>query len=701
MRWTREQEKAWDEGQHPRDEHGRFTDSGGGDGGDKKHPGEGYSKDAWVNDEGVIQTTDVSDAARALHENRKVSLDQPQKISMLLHKLGAVSKEIIAKGEKAPNYNLCNVTIANTSLFCIDNVGIPRIKMPQLDDDQTKEFRKHLEAQGFKITKEEVPAAYLHATQNELNGVKVAGIAEFLLDKPDHHSKRLIVSRDNYILDGHHHFAAKVGLDAADNVLTNDTPMRIARVDIDIITLLNEAEKFTGGKGHKGAEEITTGKNYPTTILAEIIVERLFDPSQPRDEHGRWTDGGGSSITGDAPTSFVSPNVSNLTFEQAVAALKSPAQVKLSKAAGYIDSKLGINSKNFAAIGAWSDGAENSLMVIAPGASVPQMRAASAMKGYLADQKAVLVFEPGDDNRLGKRFDRKDYEERDLESFDKMLADEAFIPMDGKSVGNEGAIGYILPDGTPVDISGDSHDSAAERVGSTLSRMQDAGAIRFYAEPAVGAYDQKGMMNLQMLHPPTREQIATIKTAIGQNNFERLWLDAGEGFRRETILATSRSFPDLLKEAMPEVKGQAFLAHFAMKGELGKIHTELLQRGLIFHTLEPTRDGATVHIYGDNNDTIDKIQKTSTQYGTQVYVTRGSGEFIGTTKEDGTDREQRDDARRVYEETIRSIADTGRMGDLAGVWKDVRDHWNAGPAKGLVSLSSSRRQSYVHEIEAG
>ena len=60
---------------------------------------------------------------------------------------------------------------------------------------------------------------------------------------------------------------------------------------------------------------------------------------------------------------------------------------------------------------------------------------------------------------------------------------------------------------------------------------------------------------------------------------------------------------------------------------------------------------------------------------------RGDGEFIGTValsdaktwtkKEDGTDREQRDDARKQYERVIRTIADSGALEgqDIGSTWK--------------------------------
>ena len=245
----------------PRDEGGRWTE-GGGDGGDGggTHPGEGYSKNAYVDAKGVIHTSNVYDAARALNENCKVELNQPKQVSTLIHELGREAQEMQKLGKKAPVFNLCNVSVAGTNLFCVESKGIPRIQMPQLDDKQTQEFRQYLKEKGYTVTLGEERAANLRATQNELNGAKVAAVMDHLAGKDEHQSKPIIISQDDYILDGHHHWAGKIGLDAADGDLTNDTPMNIARVNVSITKLLELAEEFTGGKGHVGAEATTFGK---------------------------------------------------------------------------------------------------------------------------------------------------------------------------------------------------------------------------------------------------------------------------------------------------------------------------------------------------------------------------------------------------------------------------------------------------------
>lgn len=130
-----------------------------------------------------------------------------------------------------------------------------------------------------------------------------------------------------------------------------------------------------------------------------------WDESEhPRDEDGKFTFGGGGSdgsvsdggSGGPASTSagFVSPNVkTNLNFEGAVKELNSKQQEVLHEASAHIDRELGIKgARETSIVGAWSDGAENSVMMEA-NSDWDRTVLATVMKGYLADQKSVLVFQ--------------------------------------------------------------------------------------------------------------------------------------------------------------------------------------------------------------------------------------------------------------------------------------------------------------------
>ena len=58
----------------------------------------------------------------------------------------------------------------------------------------------------------------------------------------------IFVSRDGYVIDGHHRWAAVVGMDAADGVL-GDELMNVIEVDLSIHEVLQDALEFTSDFG--------------------------------------------------------------------------------------------------------------------------------------------------------------------------------------------------------------------------------------------------------------------------------------------------------------------------------------------------------------------------------------------------------------------------------------------------------------------
>ena len=298
--------REWDEDLHPRgqpDNAGQFGPGGGGSKDDERearasgrsdralavlrqshHLGPGYSKQAHIAN-GVIHTPNVYDAVLALTQDRPVELKQPKQVSTLIKALGEVTRTMIESGEKAPSFDLCKVTVKGTNLFCADTKGIERIKMPQMDDVQTKAFVKYLNKQGYTVTKGVEKSKHLRATQAQLDAAKVNKFYERIKKDKDFlgDDKRLVVSKDDYVLDGHHHWAAQIAADAMDNKL-GDHETRVFRVDIPIIPLYKHAMKFTGGKGGKGMGD----------SLADAFDESKVSRGQPENA-GQFGPGGYSA----------------------------------------------------------------------------------------------------------------------------------------------------------------------------------------------------------------------------------------------------------------------------------------------------------------------------------------------------------------------------------------------------------------------
>ena len=121
----------------------------------------------------------------------------------------------------------------------------------------------------------------------------------------------------------------------------------------------------------------------------------------------------------------------------------------------------------------------------------------------------------------------------------------------------------------------------------------------------------------------------------------------------------------------PDPEASEFMARFTAEGELVDVHKELLDRGLAFHTLRPTSEGTVVYVYGQDQETLNKVGETAKGLNAEMAWTAGKGEFIGTQKQDGTDREQRDDARQAYEAEISQSAGS----EARPVWEELRDRW--------------------------
>jgi hypothetical protein len=216
--------------------------------------------------ENPIKTDDVDEAAKLLGEGKWVRLTQERQVSTLLDKLAEIVEDARSHGDNPPDYDLCRVSVEGTNLFCTESKGIPRVKMPQFSGvpkpgskadhfpknakgkvDLSAEFAKHLQKQGIGYQETQINAEFLKASQNQLNGEKVAGIANAFEAKaisPD--DEPIWVSSDDYVVDGHHRWAAAVayGIERG-----QDVDLSVRQVDSDIITVLDMANKWTADMG--------------------------------------------------------------------------------------------------------------------------------------------------------------------------------------------------------------------------------------------------------------------------------------------------------------------------------------------------------------------------------------------------------------------------------------------------------------------
>jgi hypothetical protein len=239
-----------------------------------------------------------SSAGNSLSGNPRLE----RKIVSKIDRLAQLSKEAIAKGDKAPDFDMCQISIPGTNLFCEGNIGIPRKEMPQLkgkpvpgswadknlpkdkngEVDAEQAFRKMLEDKGIKTVKEKVPVDELKATQSQMVGSKIAGMFQALKKDPTNKgiTAPIFISNDNYVLDGHHRWAAMVAMDMSSG-LKQPVEMTVEKVNLPIEELVKMTNDFAdeigiAQKAGKVKESSSTDNNMESLIkVAADSIKKL------------------------------------------------------------------------------------------------------------------------------------------------------------------------------------------------------------------------------------------------------------------------------------------------------------------------------------------------------------------------------------------------------------------------------------------
>jgi hypothetical protein len=265
---------------HHDKEDGRFTfGSGGGKSGSKRTPAQQAIQDAFARQEKkpVHKVKTAEEAVALVLKGENVEIQDTKDVHTVLKKLGEMAIEAKSKGSKAPNFDPCIITVKGVSLFCTEKIrteefphGIPRIEMPQFksltpiegtdadklprDDqgevDASGAFLSHLKELGVATEVKSVLARKLKASQAEMEGAKVAGM--MLNEKRNPKEAHIWVSKDGYVIDGHHTWASAVGRDAEDGNLDNDMKMKVVVVDMPMSEVYHLAKKWTRAYGLPG-----------------------------------------------------------------------------------------------------------------------------------------------------------------------------------------------------------------------------------------------------------------------------------------------------------------------------------------------------------------------------------------------------------------------------------------------------------------
>ena len=117
-----------------------------------------------------------------------------------------------------------------------DTLGIKRKAMPQIKSKDYEEFIKFLTKNGVKFTQDTIPAKELRAMQNQFSDEGIIKQMEKNIAQGPN-TKSVIVSSDDYILDGHHRWLVAV------NTGTDLNVYRVNMPAYELYDLVNQFEK--------------------------------------------------------------------------------------------------------------------------------------------------------------------------------------------------------------------------------------------------------------------------------------------------------------------------------------------------------------------------------------------------------------------------------------------------------------------------
>ncbi len=130
--------------------------------------------------------------------------EQVDRVKRILDKFGAEYKEIGGSPEHPEIHSESELKeLKIVKPHPDDTLGVPRRHMPQIDEKHYEDLFRYIYDNGGKIKKETVDPADLMSTQSEFSDKGVeAAMTNGKMNKP------IIISSDNYVLDGHHRWLA-------------------------------------------------------------------------------------------------------------------------------------------------------------------------------------------------------------------------------------------------------------------------------------------------------------------------------------------------------------------------------------------------------------------------------------------------------------------------------------------------------------
>ena len=274
--------------------------------GEKGYPSPGrVAWDAWGGDAGFSWAeSQVSEAENALekhlqgqHDQQAHAGDYARRISDELEAGGhpVVAPEDISAlfggmAKLTSHPDITELKVKGTLLFGDEGMGIARADMPQIPSSERENFLADIEKDnGITHEKEKVDPTTLKPIQKEVSGSRAGAIYEKFAEKgaiPK--GERILISKDGFVVDGHHTWAAAVAF-SFDNPGTELPVYRLSVTAKEALEVSVDYAKANGYESKAMSDRAKYGNDGKEIKKSDLFKHQEHDQST----HGNWANESG------------------------------------------------------------------------------------------------------------------------------------------------------------------------------------------------------------------------------------------------------------------------------------------------------------------------------------------------------------------------------------------------------------------------
>lgn len=187
--------------------------------------------------------------------------------------------------------DITELKIKGHLLYGDEGMGIARKDMPQIPGSARPEFLKDLGKEGVSVESESVDPRTLKPIQKEISGSRSGAKYNSFAEGgkvPD--SERILISKDGYVVDGHHTWAASVAL-----AFDNGSKIPVYRIGLNAKEALSASLDWSKAKGYEG-------QAIDAPEAKKSFIWKHLEGQHDQKSHGGWSAGSSSYADDVAPT---------------------------------------------------------------------------------------------------------------------------------------------------------------------------------------------------------------------------------------------------------------------------------------------------------------------------------------------------------------------------------------------------------------